>query len=347
MHDSSLALDELDRSILHALQISPRTSWAEVGRVLGVDAATVGRRWERLHTNGSAWTTCYPGTRLADSICMAFIEIDVQAGQQMSVARTLATYPQVITVEHMAGGRDLLITVMIRNLGALSELVSGRISPLPGVVRTRAALGTRVFAEGSRWRLRSLTPAQQRQLARPTTDQPTRADLDEHDRRLVTALSHDARASAVELSEQVGLSTPNVRRRVTRMVHNGDISLRCEIARVLTEWPVSASLWASVAPGQLDKVVQGLRALPEIRLCASVTGPQNLLFTVWLRSIADVARLEALLGEKIPELQLADRAVALRQVKLMGRLFDEEGYAADTIPINPWLPPAELPRPDA
>ncbi|MEU5845989.1 Lrp/AsnC family transcriptional regulator [Saccharopolyspora shandongensis] len=342
MHETSL--DELDRSILHALQISPRATWTEIGGVLGVDSATVGRRWERLHAAGLAWTTCYPGMRLAGSICMAFIEIDVQSGQQVAVGRELATYPQVITVEHMAGGRDLLITVMIRDLGALSELLSDRISPLAGVVRTRAALGTKVFTEGSSWRLRALTPSQQRRLARPTaTDLPPATDLEERDRRLITALSRNGRVTAVELAQETGLNAPSVRRRLAGMTHNGGLSLRCEIARDLTDWPVSASLWASVPPGQLDKVVQGLRALPELRLCASVTGPQNLLFTVWLKSVADVGRLEALLGERLPQLQLVDRAVALRQVKLMGRLLDDNGHAEGCVPIDPWLPPKSLP----
>lgn len=58
MQDSKTALDELDRSILHALQISPRASGTEVGRALDVDGATVGRRWDRLHSTGKAWTTC-------------------------------------------------------------------------------------------------------------------------------------------------------------------------------------------------------------------------------------------------------------------------------------------------
>ncbi|RKT86255.1 DNA-binding transcriptional regulator, Lrp family [Saccharopolyspora antimicrobica] len=331
-------LDELDRSILHALQISPRASWTTVGRVLGVDAVTATRRWDRLRSTGSAWTTCYPGVRLIDAGFTAYVEIDVQSGRMMDVSRALAAYPQVVTVEHLAGGRDVLAMVLVQNLGALSELVTEHIAALPGVARTRAALATRVFSEGSRWRLRSLTPAQQRQLTRPATDQ-SRAEVDEYDHRLITALSRDARAPAVELARQTGLSAPNVRRRIAGLVHRGDAVLRCEIARGLTEWPVAATLWASVPPGEIDKVAQGLRALPELRMCSSVTGPHNLLFTLWLNSVADLARLETLLAERLPQLHLVDRAVTLRMVKLMGQLLDERGHATACVPIDPWLPP--------
>ncbi|MEV6226624.1 Lrp/AsnC family transcriptional regulator [Saccharopolyspora shandongensis] len=344
MQEKERTLDELDRSILHALQISPRASWTEVGRVLDVDAVTAARRWDRLRSTGQAWTTCYPGVRLIDAIFTAYVEVDVQSGRAMEVARTLATYPQVATVEHLAGGRDLLVMVLVQDLGALSELVSERISALPGVARTRAALGTRVFTEGSRWRLRSLTTAQQRQLARPAADQP-RANLDEHDHRLITALSRDARAPAVELARETGLSAPNVRRRIAGLTHHGDAVLRCEVARNLTEWPIAATLWASVPPGELDKVVQGMGALPELRMCSSVTGPHNLLFTLWLKSVADLARLEALLADRLPQLHLVDRAVTLRMVKLMGRLLDEDGHESGCVPINPWSPPKQLPDP--
>ncbi|MER5391545.1 Lrp/AsnC family transcriptional regulator [Saccharopolyspora sp. NPDC002686] len=344
MHMQENTLDELDRSVLHALQISPRASWTEVGKVLGVDAVTVARRWERLRSTGRAWTTCYPGVRLIETSFNAYVEIDAQPGRAMDVARALASYPQVVTVEQLAGGRDLLAMALVQDLGALSELITERIAALPGVARTRAALGTRVFSEGSRWRLRSLTPAQQRQLARPAAD-PPRGELDEHDHRLITALSRDARAPAVELAQEVGLSAPNVRRRIAGLVHRGDAVLRCEIARGLTEWPIAATLWASVPPGDIDKVAQGLSALPELRMCSSITGPHNLLFTLWLKSVADLPRLETLLADRLPQLHLVDRAVNLRMVKLMGQLLDDRGCAKGPVPINPWLPPKEPAEP--
>lgn len=95
----------------------------------------------------------------------------------------------------------------------------------------------------------------------------------------------------------------------------------------------------------MEKTAQVLGSLPELRLCTSVTGPQNLLLTVWLASLADVGRVEALLAERLPQLHLVDRSVALRQVKLMGRLIDEQGAGAECVPIAPWLPPRETGQP--
>ncbi|MCZ0971167.1 Lrp/AsnC ligand binding domain-containing protein [Streptomyces albulus] len=112
------------------------------------------------------------------------------------------------------------------------------------------------------------------------------------------------------------------------------------MARELTEWPVSATLWASVPAERLPEAVRVLLTLPEVRLCSSVTGPQNLLFTVWLHTVADVQRLETQLGERLPQLVLRDRSVVLRQTKLMGRLLDPRGRVTGVVPVDPGRTPA-------
>ncbi|MGW5118099.1 Lrp/AsnC family transcriptional regulator [Streptomyces noursei] len=332
-------LSGLDARLVHALQISPRASWQTVAPVLDIDPVTAARRWSRLERSGLAWVTGYPGRRLLERLVTAFIEIDCRSGSVDAVARALADVPQVATVEHMAGGRDLLITVFVPGLGELSALLLGTIATLSGVTATRAGIATRLYGEGSRWRLRALTAAQGEQL-RTTAAPPPRTgaavSLDGPDRALLPELSRDGRASAVTLGRAVGLSAPTVRRRVGRLLTDHDLALRCEVARELTEWPVSATLWASVPAERLPEAVRVLLTLPEVRLCSSVTGPQNLLFTVWLHTVADVQRLETQLGERLPQLVLRDRSVVLRQTKLMGRLLDPRGRVTGVVPVDPW-----------
>lgn len=328
----------LDAQLVHALQISPRASWQTLAPVLGIDPVTAARRWSRLEETGLAWVTGYPGRRLLERLCTAFVEIDCRSGRVEAVADALAALPQVATVEHMAGGRDLLITVFVPGLGELSELLLRRIAALPGVTATRAGIATRLYGEGSRWRLRALTSGQSERLrtAPPPPRTSAAAALDGPDRALLPQLSRDGRGSAVTLGRAVGLSAPTVRRRVGRLIADHDLALRCEVARELTEWPVSATLWAGVPADRLAEAVRVLLTLPEVRLCASVTGPQNLLFTVWLHTVWDVQRLETQLGERLPQLVLRDRSVVLRQTKLMGRLLDARGRAADVVPVDPW-----------
>ncbi|MGI5468611.1 Lrp/AsnC family transcriptional regulator [Streptomyces sp. CA-132043] len=333
---ASGGLSELDAQLIHALQISPRASWQTIAPVLGIDPVTAARRWSRLERAGLAWVTAYPGARRLDRMCVAFVEIDCVAGSVETVTRTLVGLPQVATVEQMAGGRDLVITVFVPGLAALSELLLRRIAELPGVTATRAAIGTRVYGEGSRWRLRALDARQREALRTAEAPGSAAGPLDAQDRALITEMSRDGRGSAVDIGRAVGLSAPTVRRRLGRLLADRDIALRCEVARELTEWPITATLWASVPATHLAETARVLLGLPEVRLCAAVTGRQNLLFTLWLQSVQDVQRLEIQLGERLPHLQLHDRAIVLKQSKLMGRALDDQGRARDVVPVDPW-----------
>jgi DNA-binding Lrp family transcriptional regulator len=120
------------------------------------------------------------------------------------------------------------------------------------------------------------------------------------------------------------------------MIDGGLLSLRCEVAQPITGWPVAATFWARVPPDELDRTATALTGLPEVRLCAATTGADNLVMTLWLRSLGDVQRLEAELARKLPALVLTDRAVTLHAAKRMGCLLDGTGRITDVVPIDPW-----------
>ena len=53
--------DTLDLQIINALQIHPRVSWAQLGRILRVDPSTISRRWSVLTKERQVWTSCFEG----------------------------------------------------------------------------------------------------------------------------------------------------------------------------------------------------------------------------------------------------------------------------------------------
>ncbi|NUU24864.1 MAG: Lrp/AsnC family transcriptional regulator [Streptomycetaceae bacterium] len=329
-------MSELDLAIVNALQISPRAPWAVVAKALRVDAVTVARRWERMREAGLAWVTAYP---LDQAGAAAFIEIDCAPGHNAEVADALSRDPQAVTVEHTAGGRDLLATVLAPDFEVLSAYVVDRLGGMPGVMSTRTHLSTRGYAEGGRWRLGSLDREQRETisaLARPRGAGPT--DLAAH-RDLVLALGPDGRLSLTDLAAALGVSVNTAGRRLSRLLESGQLGLRCELARSLSGAPVAATLWADVPPEHLDAAGNHIANLPEVRMCMATAGPHNLLTTVWLRSLGDAHHLEIRLAQDLPHLRIAERAVALRAVKLMGRLLDPAGRAAGFVPLDVWARP--------
>ncbi|ULN48833.1 Lrp/AsnC family transcriptional regulator [Mycolicibacterium goodii] len=129
------------------------------------------------------------------------------------------------------------------------------------------------------------------------------------------------------LAERAGVSEPTARRRATRLLSSGILRSRCEVVQSISGWPVSAVRWAATSPAQLGSTVQSLSALPQVRLCCSLTGPRNLLLMVWLRSLDALPQLERTLHERSHDLTIVDRAICLHTTKQLGRVLNRGGRA--------------------
>jgi DNA-binding Lrp family transcriptional regulator len=328
------SVDEKDLELINALQLTPRASWAQLGRALALDPVTVARRWQRLTEAGLAWVTCVVGPSLHGEFCMAYIEIECVPARLDDTATALSAEPQVRYVHHLTGLYGLLAVAALRTPAEVSGYLRGLVGRLPGVRAYRAEMRTVGYSEPSRWRLRSLERTQQRALEAGRASSATvgGARVDAVDRELYRLLHEDGRMSYAELTERAGISEPTARRRVKRLLAHRLLRLRCEMAQSLSGWPDSAVLWASVAPQHLEATARSLTALPDMRLCCALTGERNLLLMVWLRSLGDLPRLEATITERSRHLTIVDRAACLHTVKQMGRLLDSEGRSIGHVP---------------
>ncbi|MGW1208747.1 Lrp/AsnC family transcriptional regulator [Streptomyces sp. NPDC002499] len=335
---AAFELDELDRAVVHALQIHPRAPWTLVGEVLGVNSVTVARRWQRLREAGLAWVTAYPRLSDARFVVTAVVEVDTEPGRAEDVAGILAREPAVANIKLTAGGRDLVLSVQTTGLTELARLTTRLFQSTPGVRASRTNVSTGLPAEGSRWRLRSLDDVQCARLeaAIPPAVVPTPAaearwdDLDAH---LLQLLSQDGRMSLRDLSAAADTSITTVRRRVQSLLA-ARLSLRCDLARPLSGWPLSAVYFASVPGQHVEETCRVLAGMREVRACAITAGPHNLVIDVWLRDLRDVHSFEAHLARRIPRLAVDDRSVVLRTVKHMGRLLDEDGRCVGVVPLR-------------
>lgn len=331
------ALDELDLSLINTLQLGPRASWAQVGAALGVDPVTVARRWSRLVESGSAWVTAHP----AGPQTAALVEVECMAGEVLSTAEILVRWPHVLTVEHTSGARDLLLTVSVRDLAALSDLLLNAIEKLPGIRSTRTHLVIRPYAMGGDWQLRALDADQRAHLdGRGPRTTGTLRPLDPTDRALLGCLSRDGRASLTDIAAELGCSVSTARRRLGALLDRHSLLLRCDVAQPLSGWPVSVWMWAHVPVDECDAVARRLVELPETRACLVLTGaPANFFYSVWVRSLEDVHRLEQLLRRIVPSLEILDRTVTLRFFKRMGRILDDSGRSVEGVPMDIWSDP--------
>jgi DNA-binding Lrp family transcriptional regulator len=334
-------LDELDYSLVNALQIAPRAPWSLIGEVLGISPVTAARRWERLTGEGHAWMTGYCSSTLMRHMPYVLVTLGCVAGSVEQVADALLDDSHTVTILHTAGTSDLLLGVWISDLRMLSRYVLDRLNRTPGVTTVRVSVATEMFTEASRWRLRSLDPLQQRALSDwrrdPQVSSPT---ISPGDRQLIVALSGHGRATLEDLADRTQLSVSTVRRRLHRHLGSGALAFRCEVPHTTAGFPVEATLWISVPPAWLARTAAELSRLPQTRMCAAVIGSSNLVATVWLRSMSDLSSLETEIMARVPDIRVNDRLLTLRHLKLMGQVLDGSGRAERYVPMDIWREPA-------
>ncbi|WP_436523511.1 Lrp/AsnC family transcriptional regulator [Actinoplanes sp. HUAS TT8] len=335
----TVTLDELDYQLITALQLAPRADWQRIGAALGVDGSTAARRWNRLYRSGHAWLSCLPAQLAIPSVVLAVIEVDCVAGRLPEVAAGLAGDVNIVTLEHVTGARDLLIQAAFADHAQLARYLSFRLGMLPGVAASRTQIAVTVHIEGSRWRLDRLTESARQALTEGRPSGDTKRKLTGEDLDVMRILSDDPRQPAVRIAERLGLSPTTVRRRLDRLDADRSIVYRAEVARYVSGFPISVSLWGTLPPGDLGRVVSRLSGMRETRFCATLSGTANLLLVVWLRSVPEIAAFEARLGAQVPELTIIDRSVALWVMKLGGHLLDPLGRNLRSVPLNFWSDP--------
>jgi DNA-binding Lrp family transcriptional regulator len=334
MHDRPIPT-ELDYRMLNALQIQPRAPWALLASVLDTDPATIARRWERLSRSGTAWVTCEPPLEPATAV--ALVEVDCQPGAVIAIATQLAKDPEAISIDITAGARDLVVTVAASTQDALNRYILDRLNFLPHVHRVRSHLNITSYTRASQWRLRALDRAQAARLSmRPRTTDQSRLDgvLDNCDWDIVTALNADGRATTTDLAVAVGVSTSTAHRRLHRLLAQRGVQLRCDLARTISGWTTSTWLFLSCPAASRAGTGRALAKIPEVRATFSTAGPYNLVLSLWLRSLSDLESLETQLTTKAPHIDIVDRAVVMRPIKLLGRILDPAGYAAGVVPCD-------------
>ena len=116
--------------------------------------------------------------------------------------------------------------------------------------------------------------------------------LDAVDTALLRALAADARTSMAELARLVGMSAPSVAERVRRLEEAGVIEgYAARISPAALGLGLSAWLRIRPVPGELARVAEIIRGLPEIVQCDRITGEDCFIARAHVRSVADLERL--------------------------------------------------------
>ncbi|WP_128219388.1 AsnC family protein [Nocardioides yefusunii] len=234
-------LSDVDRALVHALQVDPRAPWARIAQVLGIDAATVARRWGALVESRNAWLTVACDVPVESRALALVLVPGVPSDAEIEVWCSDAS---TLTADRTS--RGVLLLVHDRTLDALA----GRVAALVGTGHTlEFVVDTHLEHERP---LDVLGPAQVRALTPPPFD-PTdrgRPPRDDTVHDTVLLLTEDVRMSLGAIAQRLDVSDATARRLVERLLGLGLVRLGCDVAapvlgqrrEVVLAWPPSTTL---------------------------------------------------------------------------------------------------------
>ena len=139
-----MMLDNLDKSLLRALQTDGRLSNVELSRKISLSPPATHTRLKRLEKDGYVRQyTAIVDREKAGYDLLCFIHIGLQMHQVMQVEKfreATRKLPEVLECHHITGEYDYLLKVVLKNRKDLEQFVIDKITPIPGVARIHTSL---------------------------------------------------------------------------------------------------------------------------------------------------------------------------------------------------------------
>lgn len=330
------AFDDVDRQLVHALQIDGRAPFARIAAVLGVSDQTVARRYTRLRTRGLVRVL-----GLTDTTALGEVEwslrVQCRPDAALSVAEALARRADTSWVSLMTGGTEIAVVVRSRSGQDGDELLLRELPRTPQVVGVTAQCLLHQFFGGQQGLVNKSGALSERQVALlrteegggppspgggqagPAADRPAEASapvvLSEADARLLGVLEIDGRAPLAELAAATNWSQSTVRRRLAELRQQGVLFFDVDYDMRMFGLDTRAALWMSVSPAELHETGERIAEHPEVACCFASTGQHNLFAMV---SCTDVPALYRYLTTSIaalPAIRLLETSPMIRRIK--------------------------------
>jgi DNA-binding Lrp family transcriptional regulator len=120
-------------------------------------------------------------------------------------------------------------------------------------------------------------------------------DMDETDRKLISVLRHDARASLSDLAMMLGVSRTTVRGRIERLKASGEILgfsvvLKADTARD----PVRGLMMIGIEGRGTDRIIRQINGLSAVRAVHTTNGRWDLIVEIGTGTLEE---FDAILGQ--------------------------------------------------
>lgn len=137
-----IQLDDVDRTIVALLQADGRTSYAELGKAVGLAVSSVNERVKKLAERGvitGVHAHASPEALGLDLLAFVFVGWSSPAVEAAFLARVGAE-PAVLECHHVTGVWNYVVKVRVRNTRMLEAFLGKVIKAVDGIERTESLI---------------------------------------------------------------------------------------------------------------------------------------------------------------------------------------------------------------
>ena len=139
--------------------------------------------------------------------------------------------------------------------------------------------------------------------------------MDALDNQIINELRWDGRQANTEIARRLGVSETTVRNRIRRLVKKGLIRISASVNLSQLGYDVDVAIGVRCSPGQVEEVMRGLVAIPEVRIISYVAGRYDFLVTASFRSTEDLIAFLARRIGKIPGVESVETMHVLQVIR--------------------------------
>jgi len=295
--DGGDGFDELDMALIRMLQANGRESFVQLARKTGQPERLVARKVEQLVSRGviQVAPVCNPAKLGFRS--MAIILIRLRGGcSAEGFVREMLAHPVIDYVAITLGQWDVLIEVLGTDDIEMRRFIERQVSGHVDVAAVEVHPYIGLAYQQPVW-----DDVQEAFEPRFEMFEAEADVLDETDRRLITLLSRNGRATFHKLAEDMQVSESYIRKRFNALLSSGEMKVHALTNPVSLGYTTHCWLRLKLENGHsLRRATQSIAALEHIAYVAACTGAADLLVEVICRSKAE---LRQLLGERMKEVE--------------------------------------------
>ena len=140
--------------------------------------------------------------------------------------------------------------------------------------------------------------------------------MDDLDLLILSALQEDGRMPFTQIAKRAGVAESTIRNRYTSLVERGIIQTVSIIDPFALGYRAPALIGINVSPGEVERVAQAIKQIPEASYLVLTLGGYNLVVEVFCRDVVHLTELITNQIQAIPGIQKTETLVVGKIYKL-------------------------------